>query len=148
MSTIKFKKLPHNVEIYFPEFVGDIVLNLYIDKEARTAYRGIYCIFLDKFSNRYYEVGQGNMALEGTGGGRIAAELLFNSLRSYRAAGHKIAVIPRIIDNEVIDDFRLLDTKETYQSLYDKSNDLYHYSESPFDQINKNFQNLYQQCLS
>lgn len=124
---------------------GELMVYLFIQKHknlSMSAWNLVCPIIIEKNTQKEYYFGLGCFALEGIGGGIGKTETLLKHLEKHRNKGNKVYILPKVIDNELLDSYGYLDSGLKLTDLIDNSVDLVNYQSKEFEHIYSNFLEL------
>jgi hypothetical protein len=121
----------------------DIIAYLFIQKEPESsAWNLIAPILLEKSTGKINQYGLGYFALQGCGGGLSNTSSIMYHLKKHKEKGYKASVVPKVVDNQLLNSFQYADSGTTLTDLLESSTDLINYRKDKFEWIYMKYSQL------
>ncbi|MGB3468645.1 MAG: hypothetical protein WBA74_25395 [Cyclobacteriaceae bacterium] len=123
------------------EVEDDVTLYLFIQKrtEKISSWNLITPVVLENTTGKISQFDSGCFALQGSGGGLSNTRLLMYYLQLHREKGFKVYVVPKVVDNQLLDSFEYTDSGTTLSDILHNSTDLINYQKNQFKWIYKQY---------
>jgi hypothetical protein len=115
---------------------SDINVYLFIQKQPEnSAWNLVMPVVHERETNRIYQYTLGYFALQGSGGGLNSTKFLIETSKTLTNKSIKVGIIPKVLDNELINGFQYADSGITLNHLIEQSTDLMNYRKGVFEWI-------------
>lgn len=122
---------------------GNIIVYLFIEKTKEVSFWNLVApVILDERTNEAYDFELGCFALQGCGGGLSNMDSMFYHVAKLQSKGYKVSVIPKIIDNELLEAYSYIDSNVKLEDLIRESNKLIECRKNEFISIQEKFEEL------
>jgi hypothetical protein len=121
----------------------NVIVYLFIQKRKSSSdWNLVAPIIWEKSTGKISQFGFVDFALEGCGGGLNNTSLILKNLKNLRKKGFKVSVLPKVIDNELLNNFEFVDSGTKLIDLVENSTDLINYRNDAFEWIFKQYSEL------
>ena len=121
----------------------DILVYFFIQKDKdSSAWNLVVPVILEKSTGKINQFGQGYFALEGSGGGLSNTDSIMYHLKNHKERGYRVSIIPKVVDNKLLDDFEYVDSNVKLSNLIENSIDLINYRKNSFEWIFRKYAEL------
>ena len=125
---------------------GDLFAYLLIEKnKEHSSWNMVIPVIIEKNTNTMYQYSSGCFALEGSGGGLSNTSSILRYLRLHKNKGFNVSIVPKVVDNDLLNNFKYVDGGVDLSMLLEKSTDLILYRKNEFEWIYSQYQELIKQ---
>ena len=124
---------------------GDLTAYLFIEKNKileHSAWNMVVPVIIESRTKIMYQYTNGGFALEGSGGGLSNTRSLLRYLKLHMDKGFNVLLIPKVIDNDLLDNFKFIDSGVDLDILIKNSTDLILYRKNEFEWIYSQYKEL------
>ncbi|MDU1905564.1 MAG: hypothetical protein E6772_12345 [Dysgonomonas sp.] len=121
----------------------DIITYLFIEKDKKgSEWNSVVPVIIEKSTNKTTQFGIGYFALEGSGSGLSHMDSLIYYLKKHIDRGYQVYILPKIVDNELLNYYQYFDSNIRLSTLIENSIDLINYQKDSFKWIYRQYQEL------
>ncbi len=124
---------------------GDLVTYLFIEKNKiweHNTWNMVVPVIIESKTKVIYQYTNGNFALEGSGTGLGSTRSILRYLKLHMDKGFNVSIIPKVIDNNLLHNFKFVDSDVDLDMLLKKSIDLILYRKNEFEWIYRQYKEL------
>lgn len=122
---------------------GDLCAYLLIEKnKEHSSWNMVIPVIIEKNTNVMYQYSSGCFALEGSGGGLNNTRSILRYLKLHKNKGFNVSIVPKIVDNNLLNNFEYIDGGVNLNILLENSTDLILYRKNEFKWIYSQYQKL------
>jgi len=121
----------------------NVIVYFFIQKtKGSSAWNLVAPVILEKSTGKINQYGLGYFALEGSGGGLSNMSSIMYYLKKHREKGYEISLLPKIVENKLLNDYEFVDSGIKLTDLTENSIDLINYRKEAFECIYKQYNEL------
>jgi len=125
------------------KMIGNLSVYLFIEKEKENNFWNMVVpVIIEKNTNKMYQYKNGCFALEGSGGGLSNTSSIIRYLKLHTEKGYNVSIAPKVIENELLNNFNFIDSQVNLDTLIEKSTDLILYRKNEFEWIYFQYEKL------
>lgn len=125
------------------KMIGDLNVYLFIEKrKEHSSWNMVVPVIVEKNTNKIYQYMNGYFALEGSGGGLSNTISIIKYLKLHTEKGYNVSIIPKVTENELLNNFKFIDSEVNLEFLIKKSTDLILYRKNEFEWIYSQYEEL------